>query len=125
MTSALLHYGSRKLFAGVLEQKKKNSVGGNDVRRLRADGLSAEQNLLTTDLQDPYFEMVVNEKGKLEKAKRQIPDFIPEHDAKVLYEVKKKAYRMDMEFSAFGKRFGLDAIIGFCLPEYAKPATSI
>lgn len=60
-------------------------------------------------LQDPYFAMVEDPRrpGKFRKVKKQIPAYIPEHDADVLAEVRKSAYRLDMcLFNFMGIRFG-------------------
>lgn len=51
--------------------------------------------------------------GKLRKVKKQIPAYIPEHDAMILASVRRRAYRLDMSlFSLFGIRFGWEAVIG-------------
>ena len=51
--------------------------------------------------------------GKLKKVKKQIPAYIPEHDAMVLASVRKTAYRLDMcLFNFLGIRFGWEAVIG-------------
>lgn len=51
--------------------------------------------------------------GKLKKVKKQIPAYIPEHDADVLAAVRRRAYRLDCSlFSLFGIRFGWEAVIG-------------
>jgi len=65
---------------------------------------------------DPYFEYRPNKKGKLKKTKKQIPSYIPEADAKVLAEVRKWAYRLDVKHNILGMRFGWSAIIGL-VPE--------
>lgn len=52
--------------------------------------------------------------GKLRKVKKQIPSYIPEHDAMILAKVRKSAYRLDMSlFNLFGIRFGWESVIGF------------
>ncbi|KAF2161329.1 hypothetical protein M409DRAFT_59322 [Zasmidium cellare ATCC 36951] len=64
---------------------------------------------------DPYFAMVEDPKrpGKLKKVKKQIPAYIPEHDAMILASVRRKAYRLDMcLFNFLGIRFGWEAVIG-------------
>ncbi|KAK3669342.1 hypothetical protein LTR78_010765 [Recurvomyces mirabilis] len=64
---------------------------------------------------DPYFALVEDPKrpGKVKKVKKQIPTYIPEHDALILANVKKTAYRLDMcLFNLFGIRFGWEAVIG-------------
>ncbi|EME47377.1 hypothetical protein DOTSEDRAFT_110741, partial [Dothistroma septosporum NZE10] len=65
--------------------------------------------------QDPYFAMVEDPRrpGKLKKVKKQIPAYIPEHDAEILAAVRRRAYRLDCAlFSLFGIRFGWEAVIG-------------
>lgn len=50
---------------------------------------------------------------KLKKVKKQIPAYIPEHDAVVLARVRKNAYRLDCAlFELFGIRFGWESVIG-------------
>jgi len=65
---------------------------------------------------DPYFEYRPNKRGKLKKVKKQIPAYIPEADAKILAEVRKWAYRLDVKLSILGMRFGWSAVIGL-VPE--------
>lgn len=49
----------------------------------------------------------------MKKVKKQIPAYIPEHDAMVLASVRKSAYRLDMcLFNLFGIRFGWESVIG-------------
>nr|POE84291.1 putative membrane protein [Quercus suber] len=65
--------------------------------------------------QDPYFALVEDPRkpGKMKKVKKQIPAYIPEHDALILAKVRKSAYRLDMcLFNLFGIRFGWEAVIG-------------
>lgn len=51
--------------------------------------------------------------GKTKKVKKQIPAYIPEHDALILASAKKSAYRLDMcLFNLFGIRFGWEAVVG-------------
>ncbi|KAK5137270.1 hypothetical protein LTR08_000240 [Meristemomyces frigidus] len=64
---------------------------------------------------DPYFAMIPDPKrpGKTKKVKKQVPAYIPEHDAIILARVRKSAYRLDMcLFNLFGIRFGWEAVIG-------------
>jgi hypothetical protein len=73
--------------------------------------------LFITNLhQDPYFEYRPDKRGKLKKVKKQIPDYIPEHDAAILAKVRKWAYRLDVKHSFMGMRFGWSAVIG-AIPE--------
>jgi hypothetical protein len=52
----------------------------------------------------------------MKKQRKQIPDYIPAHDAEILAKVRKWAYRLDVKMSFFGMRFGWAAIIG-SIPE--------
>jgi hypothetical protein len=65
---------------------------------------------------DPYFEYRPNRKGRMKKVKKQIPSYIPEADAKILADVRKWAYRLDMKHNIMGMRFGWSAVIGL-VPE--------
>lgn len=65
--------------------------------------------------QDPYFALIEDPKrpGKTKKVKKQIPTYIPDHDALILASAKKSAYRLDMcLFNFLGIRFGWEAVIG-------------
>lgn len=65
--------------------------------------------------QDPFFAYVEDPRkpGKLKKVKKQIPAYIPEHDAMILASVRKRAYQLDCGlFEIFGIRFGWESIIG-------------
>jgi hypothetical protein len=66
--------------------------------------------------QDPYFEYRPDKKGRMKKHRKQIPDYIPAHDAEILAKVRKWAYRLDVKMSFLGMRFGWAAIIG-SIPE--------
>lgn len=51
--------------------------------------------------------------GKTKKVKKEIPAYIPPHDADVLARARKTAYRMDYAlFSFAGIRFGWSSVIG-------------
>lgn len=51
--------------------------------------------------------------GKMKKVKKQIPAYIPEHDAMILAKSRSSAYRMDCGlFTLFGIRFGWESVIG-------------
>lgn len=50
------------------------------------------------------------------KVKKDIPDFIPEHDAKILARAQKRAHRLDKCWSFCGFRWGVSSIWGL-LPE--------
>lgn len=52
--------------------------------------------------------------GKMKKVKKLIPTYIPDHDAKVLAKMRKRAYNLDCSLFTFaGTRFGWSAVYGF------------
>lgn len=62
---------------------------------------------------DPYYEYRTDSRGKKKKYKKQIPAYIPEHDANILATVRRRAYRLDMSlFNFMGIRFGWSSVIG-------------
>lgn len=67
-------------------------------------------------VEDPYFEYIhigdANGKPKYKKTKRRIPDGTSQHDLRILEDVRRKAYRYDMWFNAFGLRFGWANVVG-------------
>jgi hypothetical protein len=51
--------------------------------------------------------------GQMKKVKKQIPSYIPEHDAMILAKSRSSAYKMDCGlFTLFGIRFGWESVIG-------------
>lgn len=69
----------------------------------------------SNDFQDPLFAMIEDPKrpGKMKKVKKQIPAYIPEHDAMILAKSRSAAYKMDCGlFTLFGIRFGWESVIG-------------
>jgi hypothetical protein len=65
--------------------------------------------------QDPYYEEIPHptKPNKTKKVKKQIPAYIPSHDADVLAKARKTAYRLDYAlFTLFGMRFGWSSVIG-------------
>jgi len=51
--------------------------------------------------------------GQMKKVKKQIPAYIPEHDAMILAKSRSTAYKMDCGlFTLFGIRFGWESVIG-------------
>lgn len=104
-------YAARKLLGNQMNKHKDKKVGGDTVR-LHA-GVRLEKSAAYTSLrQDPFFEYV-EVKGKKKKVKKQLPDFIPEHDAMILAKAKSRAYHLDMSlFTLFGIRFGWESAIG-------------
>jgi hypothetical protein len=66
---------------------------------------------------DPLFEMRPDKRGRMKKFKKQIPAYIPDHDAAILAKVRKRAYKLDMAlFNFLGVRFGWSSVIGL-IPE--------
>jgi len=68
---------------------------------------------------DPYYEYRPDPHNprKQKKFKKQIPSYIPEHDAKILANARKQAYRLDCAlFNFLGVRFGWSSVIGL-IPE--------
>lgn len=66
---------------------------------------------------DPYFEQIPESdlhfyQRKGTKRKRRIPDSIGKHNLKILNSVRRKAYRLDLQLSICGARFGWAGIIG-------------
>ncbi|KAF1943754.1 hypothetical protein EJ02DRAFT_372903 [Clathrospora elynae] len=64
---------------------------------------------------DPYYEQIPHptKPNKMKKVKKQIPSYIPSHDADVLAKARKTAYRLDYAlFTILGMRFGWSSVIG-------------
>ena len=90
------NYAAKKVLGKEMDKYKNKKVGGSS---------------------DPFFEEVKLPNGKTKKVKKQIPSYIPEHDAMVLEKVKSRAYHLDMSlFNFMGIRFGWSAIWGL-IPE--------
>ncbi|KAK4977468.1 hypothetical protein LTR66_002063 [Elasticomyces elasticus] len=94
MAAAIGKYAANKMLKKHMKEHKNNKVGGKT---------------------DPYFQEVPDPKrpGKFKKVKKQIPAYIPEHDANILAKVRKRSYQLDMGlFNFFGLRVGWSAVIG-------------
>ncbi|GAM88957.1 hypothetical protein ANO11243_069910 [Dothideomycetidae sp. 11243] len=76
--------------------------------------------------QDPYFTQVVNPRtGKVKKMKKQVPDYIPEHDAVILAKMRNRSYKLDMcLFDIAGIRFGWSSLIGL-IPAFGDVADAL
>lgn len=115
MAAVVGKYAANKLLKKQMSkfEGKKVNDGGVSISSTTID---ARVIVLTSDaVQDPYFAMVEDPRkpGKLKKVKKQIPAYIPEHDAEILAAVRRRAYRLDMcLFDLFGIRFGWEAVIG-------------
>jgi len=94
MASVIGKYAAKRLMNSTFKKYAKEGYGGQ---------------------YDPLFHEVDDPRhaGRKKKVKKQIPAYIPEHDAIVLAKVRKMAYRMDMSlFHFLGTRFGWSGIIG-------------
>jgi hypothetical protein len=77
--------------------------------------LSTASKAANPSLQDPYYERIPNPRkpGKFKKVKKQIPSYIPAHDADILAHARKRAYHLDLcLFNFMGIRFGWSSVIG-------------
>ncbi|EMF16076.1 uncharacterized protein SEPMUDRAFT_124184 [Sphaerulina musiva SO2202] len=90
-------------------------VGKYAANKLLKKHMKQYENKKVESGQDPFFAYVEDPRkpGKLKKVKKQIPAYIPEHDAMILASVRKRAYQLDCGlFEIFGIRFGWESIIG-------------
>jgi len=63
--------------------------------------------------------------GKTKKVHKQVPAYIPDHDAVILAKMRKRAYKLDMAlFTIAGIRFGWSSVIGL-IPLYVLPYSSL
>ena len=90
------------------------AVGKMAAKKLLGKQMSKYSSKGVAGDKDPYFAYVENPRtGKMKKVKKQVPDYIPEHDAMILAKVRKQAYRYDMAlFNLAGVRFGWSSVIG-------------
>lgn len=119
MAQAVGKYAANKLLKKHMKQYKGKKVETGNVRLPTQPPPSSLAHPLTPTSQDPYFAMIEDPRkpGKFKKVKKQVPAYIPEHDATILAEVRKSAYRLDMcLFNFLGIRFGWEAVIGI-IPE--------
>jgi len=93
MTAAIGKYAAKKMLSSQLKQYQKKEPAGP---------------------YDPYYEYRTDSRtGRKKKYKKQIPSYIPSHDADILASVRKRAYRLDMSlFNFLGIRFGWSSVIG-------------
>ena len=113
MAQVVGKYAANKLLKKHMKQYEHKSVEGGNVSPCSIQYCCHRS--IANALQDPYFAMVEDPRrpGKLKKVKKQIPAYIPEHDAEILAAVRRRAYRLDCSlFSLFGIRFGWEAVIG-------------
>lgn len=94
MTQAIAKYAAKKMLAGEMEKYKSKKVDSE---------------------YDPYYDLIEHPRkpGKMKKVKKQIPAYIPSHDADILARARKSAYRLDFcLFNFMGFRFGWSSVIG-------------
>jgi len=98
MTQAVAKYAAKKMLSKQMKEYKNKEPAGP---------------------YDPYYEYRPDPRNpnKTKKMKKQIPAYIPSHDADVLANVRKAAYRLDCSlFTFMGVRFGVSSVIGL-IPE--------
>jgi len=92
MTAAIGKYAAKKMLNGQLKKYAKKEPAGE---------------------YDPFYEYRTDSRGRKKKFKKQIPAYIPPHDADILASVRKRAYYLDMSlFTFMGVRFGWSSVIG-------------
>lgn len=94
MAQLIAKYAAKKMLDGELDKYKSKKVESQ---------------------YDPYYEIIPHPRkpGKTKKVKKQIPAYIPEHDANILARARKTAYRLDLAlFNFLGIRFGWSSVIG-------------
>ncbi|KAF2800194.1 hypothetical protein K505DRAFT_413117 [Melanomma pulvis-pyrius CBS 109.77] len=94
MTTAIAKYAAKKMLNGEMNKYKDKKVESP---------------------YDPFYEMIPHPRkaGKFKKVKKQIPSYIPAHDADILAKARKRAYKLDFcLFNFLGFRFGWSSVIG-------------
>ncbi|KAH7138837.1 hypothetical protein B0J11DRAFT_26324 [Dendryphion nanum] len=94
MTQLIAKYAAKKMLAGEMNKYKNKDVSSQ---------------------YDPFYEIIPNPKkpGKTKKVKKQIPAYIPSHDANILAKARKRAYKLDLcLFDFLGFRFGWSSVVG-------------
>lgn len=94
MTTAIAKYAARKMLNGEMDKYREKRVDSP---------------------YDPFYEMVPHprKEGKFKKVKKQIPSYIPAHDADILAKARRRAYKLDFcLFNFLGFRFGWSSVIG-------------
>ncbi|KAJ7094055.1 hypothetical protein B0H15DRAFT_831760 [Mycena belliarum] len=61
---------------------------------------------------DPMYEDYTDDRGKIRKRRREIPQGLSKRDAKILKSVQRRAHYLDKGFSICGLRFGWTFVIG-------------
>ncbi|KAF9732606.1 hypothetical protein PMIN06_009503 [Paraphaeosphaeria minitans] len=84
-------------------------------RKMLSSEMNKYKDKAPVDQYDPFYEFIDHPRkpGKKKKVKKQIPAWIPEHDANILAKSRKTAYRLDCSlFNFLGIRFGWSSVIG-------------
>ncbi|KAF2762555.1 hypothetical protein EJ05DRAFT_471552 [Pseudovirgaria hyperparasitica] len=106
MTTYITKYAAKQLLGKNMEKFKHKDPAGED---------------------DPFFTYIDHprKKGKKKKVKKQVPDYIPEHDAVILAKMRQRAYWLDCSlFTLFGQRFGWSSVIGI-IPGFGDVADAL
>jgi hypothetical protein len=114
MANVVAKYAAKKMLSKQLNDYKSKDPAGPYVSPLTSFSPSTAPRPPTNcATQDPYYEYRTDRNGRKKKMKKQIPAYIPEHDANVLARVRKTAYRLDCSlFSFMGIRFGVSSVNG-------------
>ncbi|PSK42984.1 hypothetical protein B9Z65_6938 [Elsinoe australis] len=101
--------------AGVLVKLAAKKVMGKEMAKYQDKKVGGKT--------DPYFTKVVDPRtGKEKKMKKQVPDYIPDHDALILAKMRNRSYKLDMcLFEIAGIRFGWSSVIGL-VPAFGDAA---
>jgi len=94
MTQVIAKYAAKKLL-------------NKEMSKYKDKGISSKY--------DPYYEEIPHPRkpGKTKKVKKQIPAYIPSHDAEILAQARRRAYKLDLcLFNFMGIRFGWSSVIG-------------
>jgi len=92
-----------------------NAIGKYAAKKLLRKQMAKYKTMEVSGDQDPYFARieVPGKPGKFKKVKKQVPDYIPEHDAVILAKMRSRAYKLDMcLFNLMGIRFGWSSVVG-------------
>lgn len=102
----------------ILAESARNKFGQEVSEGVRQSIACLVANIIAV-IQDPYFEEVPASRlgrafgKKTRKRRKAIPPGLSEHDAKILTQVKRRAYRLDYAlFNLCGVRFGWSSVIG-------------
>lgn len=62
--------------------------------------------------EDPYYETVVDEHGRVKRTKRDVPPGLSKRDAKALRKIRRRAHYLDKGMNLCGFRVGWTFFIG-------------